>query len=80
MVPLPLSVVTFLLSDTLIRWLLLPLYRVLARNGLDPEVQSLSPPEVLVTKIKLSIILALVLSAPWVVWQVWRFIAPGLYR
>ncbi|MHC4947699.1 MAG: twin-arginine translocase subunit TatC [Planctomycetota bacterium] len=79
-VPLPLSVVTFLMSDTLIRWLLLPLYRVLARNGLDPEVQALSPPEVLVTKIKLSIILALVVSTPWVLWQIWRFVAPGLYR
>jgi sec-independent protein translocase protein TatC len=77
--PIPLSVVTFLLSNTLIEWLLLPLYNVLARQGLKTEVVALSPPEILVTKIKLSIIAAIIVSTPWLLWQVWRFIAPGLY-
>lgn len=78
-VPIPISIVTFLFSDTLISWLLLPLYDVLAAKGLSPEVQALSPPEMLVTKIKLSIISAVIFSAPWLLWQLWRFIAPGLY-
>ena len=77
--PIPLSIVTFLLSNTLIEWLLLPLYAVLARHGLETEVVALSPPEVLITKIKLSVIAALILSAPWLLFQLWRFIAPGLY-
>lgn len=77
--PLPLSVVTFLLSDTLLAWLLLPLYQVLARNGLETKVVALSPPEIIVTKIKLSVIAAIIVSAPWLLWQIWRFVAPGLY-
>jgi sec-independent protein translocase protein TatC len=79
-VPLPLSVLTFLASDILIRWLVLPLTRVLEWADLPPVVQTLSPPEMLVTKIKLSLIGAVVVSAPWILWQGWRFIAPGLYR
>jgi Sec-independent protein secretion pathway component TatC len=34
---------------------------------------------VLGIKIKLSLILAVVFSAPWIVWQVWKFVQPGLY-
>jgi sec-independent protein translocase protein TatC len=32
------------------------------------------------TPIKLAFIVALVLAAPWVLYQLWAFIAPGLYR
>jgi sec-independent protein translocase protein TatC len=32
------------------------------------------------TPIKLVFIVALVLSAPWVLYQLWAFVAPGLYR
>jgi sec-independent protein translocase protein TatC len=79
-VPLPLSVIAFFFSNTLIDLLVLPLYRVLAANGLPPQVQALSPPEVVVTQLKLSVIAAIVLSAPWMLWQAWKFISPGLYK
>ncbi len=78
--PLPLSVITFLLSDPLIAWLYRPLDRVLERFDLPQRLQVLGPAEVLVTKIKLSLIAAIVLSAPWIFWQAWQFVRPGLYR
>ena len=78
--PLPLSVVTFYFSDTFIQWLVLPLKRAMDFHGLDTTLQQLSPPEFLVAKIKLSIIFALIITAPWLLWQAWLFISPGLYK
>jgi Sec-independent protein secretion pathway component TatC len=78
-VPLPLSIVIFFFAHILIEWLLLPLQKVQLAWGFPPEVQVLSPPEFLMLELKLSIVLALVLSMPWILWQVWLFIGPGLY-
>lgn len=78
--PVPLAFITFFFSARLIEILLDPLFRVQIANNLPRQVQVLSPPEFLVTQIKLSIIAALVLSAPWIVYQGWKFIGPGLYR
>jgi Tat protein translocase TatC len=78
-VPFPLMILIFMGSDWLINVLRLPLTRAMIANDLDPTLQALGPPEVLLTKMKLSIIAALILSAPWILWQGWLFIAPGLY-
>jgi Tat protein translocase TatC len=78
--PLPLFVIIFFFSDTLISWLLLPVHRVLRNHELPTALQALSPPEVLVMQLKLSAITAVVISAPWVFWQLWQFVSPGLYR
>jgi sec-independent protein translocase protein TatC len=77
--PLPLFIVMFFFSDPLIKLLLRPVYDVLQAHDLPPQLQVLSPPEFLIAKVKLSLIAALVLSAPWLLWQGWKFIAPGLY-
>ncbi|MDG2476973.1 MAG: twin-arginine translocase subunit TatC [Phycisphaerales bacterium] len=78
-VPLPLSILIFFVAHILIEWLLLPLQHVQLAWGFPPEVQVLSPPEFLMLELKLSIILALVLSLPWLLWQTWLFVSPGLY-
>ncbi len=79
-IPLPLSIAIFMVSDRLIGWLYRPLDHVLESFDLPQRLQSLGPAEVLVVQIKLSIIFALVLSAPWILWQAWWFVRPGLYR
>ncbi|MCA9295401.1 MAG: twin-arginine translocase subunit TatC [Phycisphaerales bacterium] len=78
-VPIPLKIVLFAVSDWLINILRLPLTKAMLANDLDPTLQALGPAEVLLTQMKLSIIAALILSAPWILWQAWLFIAPGLY-
>ncbi len=78
-VPLPLSILIFFAAHILIEWLLLPLQRVQLAWGFPPEVQVLSPPEFLMLELKLSVVLALVLSLPWLLWQAWLFVGPGLY-
>jgi Sec-independent protein secretion pathway component TatC len=78
-VPLPLAIVLFFVSDPIIVRLYVPLDSVLEAFDLPRRLQSLGPAEVLGIKIKLSLILAAVLSAPWIVWQTWKFVQPGLY-
>jgi sec-independent protein translocase protein TatC len=78
-VPLPLAIVLFFLSDPIMVWLYEPLDRVLEAFDLPRRLQALGPAEVLGIKIKLSLILAVVLSSPWILWQLWLFVRPGLY-
>lgn len=77
--PLPLAIILFFVSGELIRVLIRPLFRVLDANDLPRQIQVLSPPEELLTRLKLSIIAALILASPWILWQGWKFISPGLY-
>ncbi|MEE2907993.1 MAG: twin-arginine translocase subunit TatC [Planctomycetota bacterium] len=78
-VPIPLALVLFMFSDGLVELLLEPLLVVQERGGYPQQVQVLSPPEFLLMKIKLSVIFAIVISVPWIIMQIWLFIAPGLY-
>lgn len=78
-VPLPLAIVLFFFSETIRNILVQPALVALEANGLPSHLQALGPAEVLTTDLKLSIITALVLSAPWILWQAWKFIEPGLY-
>jgi len=79
-VPLPLSIIAFFFSNTLIHLLVLPLEHVLAANHLPRQLQVISIPEVVVTQLKLSVVAAVVLAAPWILWQLWKFVSPGLYQ
>ncbi len=50
------------------------------RQGLEVSFIATSPMETVVTSFKLSLIAGLFFSFPWITWQAWRFLAPGLYR
>ncbi len=45
-----------------------------------PKVQTLQVMELFFTEMKLSFFMALILAYPFLAFQLWRFIAPGLYR
>lgn len=78
-VPVPLAFILFFLGDTILSWLMAPLQDVQLGHGFPQQLQVLSPPEFLIMKIKVSIIAALICSLPWILWQGWMFIGPGLY-
>lgn len=77
--PIPIACLMFIFGDALMEWLLLPLQNVQEAHGFPRQLQVLSPPEFLILKIKVSIIAAVVISLPWLLWQLWLFIGPGLY-
>lgn len=45
----------------------------------DRQLRSLGPAEAFVAYMKISLISGLILTAPWVFYQIWAFIAAGLY-
>lgn len=78
-VPIPLMILLFPLSGRILGWITAPLIRVLKSNHLPETLQVLNPAEALLTQMKIAILGAIVLSLPWMLWQFWRFIQPGLY-
>ena len=51
------------------------------REALGPNtrLQFIEPTEPLMLRLKMAALAGLVLSSPFIMWQVWMFIAPGLY-
>lgn len=80
LVPFPAAILLFTVAAQIRNLLTAPALAAMESNGLPARMQALGPAEVLTTDLKLSIIGALVISAPWIVWQAWKFIEPGLYR
>ena len=50
----------------------------IAQRGI--EMSSIALTEPLMTKIKVSLIAAVVVACPVIIWQVWRFVGPALYK
>ncbi|MBC8310331.1 MAG: preprotein translocase subunit TatC [Phycisphaerales bacterium] len=78
--PLPLAIFFFLVADSIVRWFLVPLYTVLENHGLPTQVQVLSPPEFLIAEMKIAFGAAVLTAGPWILYQLWRFVSPGLHR
>ena len=64
-------------ANKLYAWLAAPLLDKLPAGGQLIAVQVASP---FFTPLKLAFFVALVLSAPWLLYQAWAFVAPGLYQ
>lgn len=60
-------------------WIKLPLTQAFA-NNIKGELVQLSPAEGVFTAMKVSFFTSLVISMPIIFWQLWLFIAPGLYK
>ena len=64
-------------ASKLYAWLAQPLLDKLPADGQLIAVQVASP---FFTPIKLAFFVALVVTAPWLLYQAWAFVAPGLYQ
>lgn len=78
--PIPLAILFFLVSDSIVRWFLIPLYAVLEKHGLPTQVQVLSPPEFLIAEMKIAFGAAILTAGPWILYQLWQFVSPGLHQ
>jgi len=46
----------------------------------DPKLVFLNPVDPFVAYLKIAFIVGILIAAPWIFWQLWAFISPGLYR
>ena len=66
--------------DQLYQWMLNPFDLTLATDVEETTLHYTNPMDVFMAYLVMAAIAGLVLGAPWVFWQVWGFISPGLYR
>lgn len=78
-VPIPASIILFFFAPWMREFLCAPVLDAQRARGLPATMQVMSPVETLATDFKLSLIAAIVISAPWVLFQFWLFVSPGLY-
>ncbi|NNG40981.1 twin-arginine translocase subunit TatC [Flexivirga sp. ID2601S] len=82
---LVLGIVGWFLYPTVIRWLQEPLWAVAAERHVSRDKVQLnyggtSIAEAFSVKLKVSLWIGLILSAPIWLWQIWAFLAPGLTK
>ncbi len=59
--------------------LLEPAVAALARDGESGSLQAIAPTEIFFTYLKCALLAGFVLALPVIFWQIWAFVAPGLY-
>ncbi|QYX55409.1 twin-arginine translocase subunit TatC [Roseovarius sp. SCSIO 43702] len=73
-------VVCFTVATPIFNFLTGPLCKVLAERGQDCDLIFISPQEGFFVAIKVSLLGGFILSFPYLANQMWRFVAPGLYK
>jgi sec-independent protein translocase protein TatC len=78
---------TFFFADTLVQWLRVPLQNMFVPGKLQWEPTDLptipfvflAPAEALWQNVKVAGLFALVMATPYVLWEFWQFVVPGLH-
>ena len=73
-------IICFSVATPVFNFLTQPLCQVLTERGQDCDLIFISPQEGFFVAIKVSLLGGLILSFPYIGLQMWRFVAPGLYR
>nr|WP_281494025.1 twin-arginine translocase subunit TatC [Jannaschia sp. S6380] len=74
-------VLCFIVAEPILKFLLLPIEDTMRRLGNpNPTMIYTAPQEYFFTLIRVSVVAALMVSFPVIAHQLWRFVAPGLYK
>jgi len=73
------TVLCFYFGDRIIQVLTAPYYAAMKDRGFEPQMIQIDPTEAFLEYFAIAIKFGLVVSAPWVLYQIWRFVAVGLY-
>jgi sec-independent protein translocase protein TatC len=73
-------VACFFVAEPILNFLAEPIADVLRARGEDPRLIFTAPQEKFFVLIRISLVFGLALSFPVIAHQLWRFVAPGLYR
>ena len=74
------TIVALVFGQDILNIVCRPLFQVQQANGLAPSLQILSPSAGFIEYLKIGFLSGLLVSGPWVLYQVWRFVASGLYE
>ncbi|MCL5744197.1 MAG: twin-arginine translocase subunit TatC [Acidobacteria bacterium] len=72
---------SLLFANQIWKWISAPAIEALKNTGADPNLVFLQPTEAFaMIWMKAPMLVSIFLAAPWILYQVWAFIAPGLYK
>ena len=74
------AVAGWLLYEPMLEILMEPLQKLSDNPNVSADFISFDPLEQFMLRIKMSTYLGLALAMPFLLWQLWQFIAPGLYQ
>lgn len=75
------AVVAFIFAEEVLKILLGPFSEAAREAGAEaPKAYFTAPLELFMLKLKLAMLLGFASAFPFVAWQVWAFVAPGLYK
>ena len=74
-------VVSFLLVQKFFQFLVDPVVQGIRQAGIDvPKFQATTPTEGFWVMMKLAVVGGLIAASPFIFWEMWKFVAPGLYK
>ncbi len=73
------TVLCFKFGGHIIETLTAPYEAAMRELGHDAQLVQLNPTEAFIEYFKISLKFGLLFSAPWVLYQIWQFVATGLY-
>ena len=71
---------TLYFGKQILAWLCVPLIQAQRAVGVPPQAYALSPLSGFAIYLKVSLVAAVILAVPWILFQAWRFIESGLYH
>lgn len=79
-VPLiPVFVITMIYGAELLEFMIRPALKALKEKGQDPHLQVTTALETFTSYFYVAFIAAAAVGGPWIIYQLWKFVAPGLY-
>lgn len=76
---IPIFAVAFFFGRPLLGILIKPALEKLHEGGQPPVLQATSPFETFGTVVQIALVVTVLVGAPWILYQLWRFVSPGLY-
>ncbi|MDB5353948.1 MAG: twin arginine targeting protein translocase subunit TatC [Phycisphaerales bacterium] len=66
-------------SQKVVTFFIAPLTNQLSKHHMNPQLSQIELTEVFMTYLKISLITAMAIAGPWIIYQIWQFVAAGLY-
>lgn len=76
----PIAMVAMYFGSELLELVIRPVRNALREQGLPTQMMQTSVLETFFAYFHIAVIASVVLGAPWIIYQLWKFIAPGLYK
>ncbi len=76
---IPIFIVAFAMGQPLLKLLIDPARRQLKQGGQATTLLATAPFETFGTVVHLAVVVTVLVGAPWILYQLWKFISPGLY-